>query len=174
MCYSLSGNCNTCESLNQPSRECCLDRAYYVYYRIRLIKRTVPNKRTPPIFRGNWGTSKRQRSSPYVKSPPRSNQNTYISSCRVCKPALNSAISAVPSRSHCSYSPHDRTIDQLTIFSCVDCCCKRLKHSEQWECEGAITVITLQSAIIEGCGYADVWQHPFYRKFSQALTARCA
>ena len=61
--------------------------------------------------------SKRQRSSPYVKSPPRSNQNTYISSCRVCKPALNFAISAVPSRSHCSYSPHDYTLDQLTIYS---------------------------------------------------------
>ena len=92
----------------------------------------------PPIFRGNWGTSKRQRSSPYVKSPPRSNQNTYLSSCRVCKPALNPAISAVPSRSHCSYSS------------------KHLKHAEQRECEGAITVITSRSAIIEGCGYTDV------------------
>ena len=38
-------------------------------YRIRPTKRTVPNKRNPPIFRGNWGTSKRQRLSPYVKSP---------------------------------------------------------------------------------------------------------
>ena len=71
----------------------------------------------PHIFRGNWGTGKHQRSSPYFKSSPRSNQNTYLSSCHVCKPALNSVISAVPSRSHCSYSPHDCTIDQLTIFS---------------------------------------------------------
>ena len=48
------------------------------------------------------------------------------------------------------------------------------KHAEQRECEGAITVITLRSAIIEGCGYTDVWQHPSYRKFSQPLPARCA
>ena len=99
-------------------------------YGIRPIKRTVPNRCTPlPIFRGNWGTSKHQRLSPYVKPPPRSNQNqiTYLSSCCVCKPALNSAISAVPSRSHCSYSLHDRTIDQITIFSRADCCGKRLR-----------------------------------------------
>ena len=52
-------------------------------------------------------------------SPRRSKKSeiTYLSSCRVCKPALNSAISAVPSLSHYSYSPHDRSIDQLTIFS---------------------------------------------------------
>ena len=128
----------------------------------------------PPIFRGNWGTSKRQRSSPYVKSPPRSNKIKYLSSCHVCKPVLNSAISAVLSHSHCSYSPLDRTIDQLTIFSRAGCCGKRLKHAEQRECEGAIMVITLWSAIIEGCGYTDVWQHPFYRKFSQTLPAPCA
>ena len=30
-------------------------------YCIRLIKRTVLNKRTPQIFRRFWGTSKRQR-----------------------------------------------------------------------------------------------------------------
>ena len=55
-----------------------------------------------------------------VKLPPRRSKKseiTYLSSCRVCKPALNSAISAVPLRSYCSYSPHDRTFDQLVIFS---------------------------------------------------------
>ena len=40
-------------------------------YRIRLIKRTVLNKRTPPPpppnFSQFWRTSKRQRSSPHVK-----------------------------------------------------------------------------------------------------------
>ena len=38
-------------------------------YCIRPIKRMVPNKRIPTSFRGNWGISKRQRSSPYVISP---------------------------------------------------------------------------------------------------------
>ena len=47
------------------------------------------------------------------------------------------------------------------------------KHAERRECEGAIIVITLQSAITEGCGYMDVWQHS-YRKFSQPLPTRCA
>ena len=158
-----------------------LERGYKWWYDTRLrhtifawlSARSQISTSPPPIFRGNWWTNKHQRSSPYVKSPPRSNQHTYLSSCRVCKPALNSAISAVPSRSHCPYLPHDCIIDQLTIFSCADCCSKRLKHAEQQECEGTITVITLWSSIIEGCGYADVWQHPFYRKFSQTLPAQC-
>ena len=61
-------------------------------YRIRPIKRTVLNKRTPLIFRRFWGTSKCQRSSPHVKYPPRSNPNqiTYLSSCLVWKAALSS------------------------------------------------------------------------------------
>ena len=136
-----------------------------VFARLRTRSRISAS---PPIFCRNWGTSKCQRPSPYVKSPPKSNQDqiTYLSSCRVCKPALNSAISAVPSRSHCSYSPHDRTIDQLTIFSHADCVGKTSKHAEQWECKGAITVIALRSAIIEGCSFTDVWHHPFYRKFN--------
>ena len=60
-----------------------------------------PDKAHSPIFRGKWGTRKRQRSLSYVKSPPRSNQHqiTYLSSCLVWKPALSSALSAVPSRS---------------------------------------------------------------------------
>ena len=31
VCYSLSGNCNICESVNKPSREWCLGSAYCVY-----------------------------------------------------------------------------------------------------------------------------------------------
>ena len=53
-----------------------------------------------------------------VKLPPgrsKKSKLTYLSSCCVCKPVLNSAISAVPARSRCSYSPHGRTIDQLAI-----------------------------------------------------------
>ena len=106
---------------------------YFEAYRICLIKRTVPNKRTrpppPPLFFAEIGgpASTNDRLL-MLNLPPRSNQNqiTYLSSCLFCKPALNSAISAVPSCSHCSYSPHDRTIDQLTIFSRAYCCGKRL------------------------------------------------
>ena len=85
-----------------------------------------------------------------VKLPPRRSKKskiTYLSSCCVCKPALNSAISAVSSCSRCSYSPHGRTIDQLR-----DCSCKRLKLTEQRERKGAITTNALRSAIIEVCG----------------------
>ena len=80
-----------------------------------------------------------------LKLPPRRSKKseiTYLSSCRVCKPALNSTISAVPLCSHCSYSPHDRTIDQLTIFSHAELLRQMSKQAEQREREGAIMVIT--------------------------------
>ena len=76
-----------------------------------------------------------------VKPPPRSKKSeiTYLSSCYACKPALNSAILAVPSCSHCSYSLYGRTIDQLTIFSHAGLLRQASRHAEQREREGAIT-----------------------------------
>ena len=102
-----------------------------------------------------------------VKLPPRRRKKsviTYLSSCRVCKPALNSAILAVPSCSHCSYSLHDRTIDQLTIFSHTALYRQTSKQTEQQDRKGAIMANTLRSAIIEVCGKTEDCQHPFYRK----------
>ena len=102
----------------------------FAMYRIRPIKRTVPPPPPPPPppyfswLEGEWlaqlSWKTRKTSTPPPPPPPirsKKSKITYLSSCRVCKPALNSTISAVPSRSHCSYSPHDRTFDQLTIFS---------------------------------------------------------
>ena len=72
----------------------------------------MPNKRIGPIFHG-YRTNDQHKC--HKKNVKLEKQITYLSSCRRCKPVLNSAISAVPSRSHCSYSPHKRNIDQLTI-----------------------------------------------------------
>ena len=88
-------------------------------YCILPIKSTCPNKCTGPIFHSYRGNGQRKCHEKLVKLPPRrskKSETTYLSSCRVCKPALNSAILAVPLCSRGSYLPHDRTIDQLTIF----------------------------------------------------------
>ena len=47
-------------------------------YCIRWIKRTVPNKRIPPIFRGNWGTSKCKDRLLMLNLPPEvTNTHTF-------------------------------------------------------------------------------------------------
>ena len=74
------------------------------------------NKRTPLFFTVKGGMASAIVIKKLVKLPPRRSKKckvTYLSSCRVCKSALNYAISAVPSRSH---SPHYRTFDQSMIF----------------------------------------------------------
>ena len=109
----------------------------------------------------------------HVKLPPRRSKKrkvTYLSSCQVCKSALNSAISAVSSCSHCSYSPHYRIFSQSITFDKL----RTSKQIEQWGCKRAITAITLRPAIIEGCGKTDDRQHPYFRKISQLAPARCA
>ena len=119
----------------------------YKMYRILLIKRTCPNKRTGPIFHSPRGNDQRKCYEKLVKLPPRRCKKSkiiYLSSCWVCKPTLNSAISAVPSCSHCPYSPHDRTIEQLTIFPHAGLQLQTSKLTEQRERKGAITVCNIE------------------------------
>ena len=63
------------------------------------IKRTCPNRRTGPIFHDKRVNDQRKCHEKLVKLPPRKSKKskiTYLSTCCVCKPAMNSAISAVP------------------------------------------------------------------------------
>ena len=88
----------------------------------------------PLFFTVRVGTASANVMKNLVKLPPRRSMRseiTYLSSCRVCKPALNSTISAVTSRSHCSYSLHDRTIDQIKILVHAFCCGKHVEQRER-------------------------------------------
>ena len=88
-----------------------------VFARLSAQSRTPPPP-PPPLFfmvRGGMASAIVMKNFPPIRS--KKSKITYLSSCRVCKPALNSTISAVHSRSHCSYSLHDCTIYQLTTLS---------------------------------------------------------
>ena len=153
---------------------CTCTSSHFWTYRIRPIKLTVLNKLTPPsplFFTVRGGMASAIVIKKLVKLPPRRSKKhkvTYLSSCQACKPALNSAISAVPSRAHCSYSRHDHILTNKRSFDKL----RTSKQIGQRERKGAITAITLRPAIIEGCGKTEDRQHPYFRKISQLAPHR--
>ena len=122
----------------------------------------------PLFFTVRGGTASATLMKNLTKPSPRRSKKseiTYLSSCRVCKPALKSAVCAVPSGFRCSYSSQDCNIDQSTILLHVGLLRQASERAEQWERESTIMADTLRSAIMKLCSFTEI---------SQTLPALCS